>query len=918
MLQACKELAKSAFFLLILGVFANCGFISTRDFLDAKFLSGNKSFQIVAPVAMQQGKVYTVTVSAQIGGNTTAKYGGTLNWSVAKGAGVVTQVGAAQFSGGSGTVQIKYTNPAITLAQPELVNFRVTDSADSSWSGTSNAVTMSALIQPNGFLVTAPQFVTAGAAFNVTVTAIGTDSLPNTDFNGTVSLTPQGGGTGNLSPTSMTLSGGTGTQAVTFDQPVGGFTIVARDVNDTAKFGVSNPINILVNDLSLIAVPLSTTQVRLNWSAPIGAFSFDLYRKTGVTSYALVTTIFAPTVFYADAGLTASTQYDYKVDVKDNTGKIIRSGSYSVVTSGCVTPVAASITSSATWTTSGSPYCINASINVQNAGTVLTIQPGVQVIFTGNFSMTITASATLSAVGAPTSPIIFTTNSAGPLGGNWAGLAFTATANGSSVSVTSSGNEAISETIAGGSKIQYVIIEYASKAITTSKGLWIEKSMIRRNSITGTAGAGINATIPASEWLVVENVSFEKNVVANNNSGDIDASGSGSTIVRSSSFLNSSVNGTGSPSGGSISLATDTSTISSNTFYGSTCSWDGGAIFIFGTNEIIKNNLFTNTVSTGGAGRGGALDFSFGTTGVVQNNSFNGSTAGADGGSIYSAGANVQITANTFTGNTSGNAGGAIYHTNGASTNLNISTNAFSGNSAGSNGGVISVNSSGTGTTISGNTITNNFASTGGGAIYVAGGTTGLTISNNFIDSSYTTGASGHGGAIYATGNNPNLLITNNTFQNTYTQGATAFGGAMYINSDASANRNIRYNLFDGSWAKGASAQGGAIYVKTSNTNLQIQHNNFTNTRTLAAGTNMNVLATDQAAASFAMDNGAGITNKRNWWGIDLSAYVACSAVSPASYCNKTGAWDPVINPASSAWNLCSVVSTDPDCVGKP
>lgn len=921
---------------MILAIFAHCGFTSTRDFLDGKFLSGNKSFQIVAPVAMQQGKVYTVTVSAQINGNTTAKYGGTLNWSVAKGAGVVTQVGAAQFSGGTGTVQIKYINPAITLAQPELVNFRVTDASDSSWTGISNAVTMSALIQPNGFLVTAPQFVTAGASFNVTVTAIGTDSLPNTSFNGSVSLTAQGGGGGTLTPTTVTLTNGTVTFSATFSLPAGGFTIVARDTNDSTKAGISNPMTIGLNDLMLVALPLSTTSIRVNFSAPIGSFSFDLYRKTGVAGYSLVTTLTCvatnncPTTFYTDTLLTPATQYDYRVDVKNNLGQIIRQGAFSATTSGCgFTQGLATINTPTTWAKASNPICVTGLVTFDTGAGSLTIQPGVQILFTTvSAGLKFQNSASLSAVGSSTDMIYFSTSATSPIstGPNWAGITFTATATGSNISTTLSGYDVISETWNSGSKVQYVVLEYAGPAVATNTALWIEKSLMRRNA-SATNGGAVAASFASALNLIIENDSFELNKTTGGASGAGDVytttTGSGTCIVRASNSFASNAQGGG---GGSIILdSAPNSTIAAssfsyNTLLGGTAA--GAAVTVGGAANgyTIRDNTFAGT--GGNSSNDGAIGIILngGYNGVkITGNTFNATTGGSgttDSAIGASLGDQITIQNNTFLG-TFGPGAGAI--ATGTNTTVTIINNTFSGTySTSADAGAIKIPAGVTGVTVTGNIFSQNYTNGSGGAIQIAGTTTNTTISSNLFDSTYTTGASGHGGAIYVTGNNPGLTIAYNTIQNTYTQGATAFGGGIYINSDASANRNIRYNLFDGSWAKGASAQGGAIYVKTSNTNLQIQHNNFNNTRTLAAGTNMNVLATDQAAASFAMDNGAGITNKRNWWGVDLSAYVACSAVVPASYCSKTGAWDPVINPAASAWNLCSVVSTDPDCVGKP
>ena len=83
-------------------------------------------------------------------------------------------------------------------------------------------------------------------------------------------------------------------------------------------------------------------------------------------------------------------------------------------------------TVSGTWTLEGSPYYINNDITI-SYNNLLTIQPGVQVIFMGNYL--ITGQGKLSAVGTPEQKIVFKANdttgwanNAMPTAGGWRGM----------------------------------------------------------------------------------------------------------------------------------------------------------------------------------------------------------------------------------------------------------------------------------------------------------------------------------------------------------------------------------------------------------------------------------------------------------------------------------------------------------------
>jgi len=79
------------------------------------------------------------------------------------------------------------------------------------------------------------------------------------------------------------------------------------------------------------------------------------------------------------------------------------------------------ITSSTTWTLSGSPYIIQGNVTI-NSGITLTIEPGVAVKFDGLYSINI--NGVLNAVGTPSSYIVFSSNNASPGTQDWQSINF--------------------------------------------------------------------------------------------------------------------------------------------------------------------------------------------------------------------------------------------------------------------------------------------------------------------------------------------------------------------------------------------------------------------------------------------------------------------------------------------------------------
>ncbi|MCK0124507.1 right-handed parallel beta-helix repeat-containing protein, partial [Gelidibacter sp. F2691] len=231
----------------------------------------------------------------------------------------------------------------------------------------------------------------------------------------------------------------------------------------------------------------------------------------------------------------------------------------------------------------------------------------------------------------------------------------------------------------------------------------------------------------------------------------------------------------------------------------------GGAMYVGGGNNIIRNCTFRNNVSTSARGAG-AMYIRSGTGHLVQNCTFennrnptvNYPSGQNGGGAIHNWTGNVTIQNSRFINNYSGQSGGAIY-TWGQNLTLNncvfnnnrtdgyggavhvnyfdttFSNCNFQGNQSGGSGGaisnqhIISVNNS----QFNGNTAQEN-----GGAIYERGKISTI-LNSAFISNS----AQVNGGAIYS---NPPfagdyLSISNILF---YNNSSSSYGGAIYNGSD--------------------------------------------------------------------------------------------------------------------------------------
>lgn len=89
------------------------------------------------------------------------------------------------------------------------------------------------------------------------------------------------------------------------------------------------------------------------------------------------------------------------------------------VTAGADTIVNGNVLTNTTWTATGSPYIIEASVVKVRFGSTLTIEPGVELRFQPGRILTTDGGCSIVAVGTAGQPIVFTSNAATPAPSDW-------------------------------------------------------------------------------------------------------------------------------------------------------------------------------------------------------------------------------------------------------------------------------------------------------------------------------------------------------------------------------------------------------------------------------------------------------------------------------------------------------------------
>jgi hypothetical protein len=190
-------------------------------------------FTVSAPSSATAGSAFTFTVTAQDQfNNTDTNYNGTFHFTSSDGN--ATLPANSTLTGGTGSF-------SATLKTAGSQTLTATDTGNSSITGTSNAIAVSAAAATH-FTVSAPSSATAGSAFTFTVTALDQFNNTATSYNGTFHFTCSDG---NASlPADSTLTNGTGSFSATLTT-AGNQTITAADTTTSSITGTSNTINVV-------------------------------------------------------------------------------------------------------------------------------------------------------------------------------------------------------------------------------------------------------------------------------------------------------------------------------------------------------------------------------------------------------------------------------------------------------------------------------------------------------------------------------------------------------------------------------------------------------------------------------------------------------------------------------------------------
>ncbi|MBN2117750.1 MAG: hypothetical protein JW730_14335 [Anaerolineales bacterium] len=316
-------------------------------------------------------------------------------------------------------------------------------------------------------------------------------------------------------------------------------------------------------------------------------------------------------------------------------------------------------------------------------------------------------------------------------------------------------------------------------------------STIRDNS--APLGGGIFED--QTRLLTVEGSTITNNT-ASTEGGGINVGYGSELVIRGSviSFNHSARRGGGIfKDGGADRLPT---TISGSTFEGNTADWGGGAIFIWRTPLSIGNSQFLENQ----AGEyGGALGFQSSSTDMVliRSTTFEGNTAGLDGGAIHFSGELMNLAYDTFQNNTAQN-GGAIHNAEAtlphyisrADTTMNINHSTLQDNTASADGG--GIYNGGT-LTVSETVIAGNESAALGGGIHNLGE---ITVQDSTFKGN-KTGFDGGGLNTYR-----KATVTGSTFENNSSKRG---GGLASVGGETTLTNNTFSRNF-------ASERGGGIF----------------------------------------------------------------------------------------------------------
>ena len=250
------------------------------------------------------------------------------------------------------------------------------------------------------------------------------------------------------------------------------------------------------------------------------------------------------------------------------------------------------------WEASGSPYYIDGEIHIPT-DSMLVIEPGCSIIFTGHYKFCVDSNAVFKAMGTETDSVFFTPQYSFV---HWYGIKFNSSAEGCTLS--------------------YCRIEYSD-----SSGIYCSNSspIITNNSISGNSAGWNGGGICCNH----SSPTITKNTITENSAGyggGIYCVDSNPTITNNTISGNSAEDG-----GGGIYCYESSPTIENNTISGNSASNYGGGICYDGESSSTITN---NTISGNSADYGGGI-FCFESDPTITNNTISGNSAEWDGGGIY-------------------------------------------------------------------------------------------------------------------------------------------------------------------------------------------------------------------------------------------------------------------------------------------
>jgi hypothetical protein len=213
-------------------------------------------FTVSTPSTATAGTAFNFTVTAQDQFNNTATtYSGTVHFTSSDGQ--ATLPADTSLTNGVGTF-------SATLKTAGSQTITGTDSLNSSIRGTSNTIAVSAA-SATRYTVSAPASATAGAAFNLTVTALDQFNNTATTYSGTVHFTSSDGSA--TLPGNSTLTNGTGTFSVTL-RTASGQTITGTDTVTSSVTGTSSTITVSLGSTTIHLLGPGACPAGSNWSNP--------------------------------------------------------------------------------------------------------------------------------------------------------------------------------------------------------------------------------------------------------------------------------------------------------------------------------------------------------------------------------------------------------------------------------------------------------------------------------------------------------------------------------------------------------------------------------------------------------------------------------------------------------------------------